>query len=229
MNVAIYKDGEYRKAKLVNGHLEECKDYSRKFFEFLNVWTSLDYGIRLTEEMLDSFNIPNLGYIKTNTGFQVFDVSKEEYTEELLPLFVDVMGSIKETKKWIPFRTPTEESVNASREMHGKIEIEIKKLSRKETIVTLRQLLEEGNGIAYVDRVKMSFFDFLDILRAEGIKELFTFNGSVIIGTVAAKSELDLYVPKSIIPVVIGKNGVMIKQIAKAVRARRINVKPRER
>ena len=228
MNAAIYKDGEYRKAKLVDGHLEECKDYSHNFFEFLDVWTSLDYGIVLTEEMLDSFNIPNLGYIKTNTGFQVFDVSKEEYTEELLPLFVDVMGSIKETKKWVPFKTPTEECVNASREMHEKIEVELKKLSRKETIMSLRQLLEEGNGIAYVDRVRMSFFDFLDILRNEGIKELFTFKGSVIIGTFATKPELDLYVPKSIIPVVIGKYGAMIKQIAKSVRARRINVKARE-
>lgn len=229
MNVAIYKDGKYQKAKLVNGHLEECRDYSHKFLEFLDVLTSLDYDIRLTQEILDSFNIPNLGYIKTNTGFQVFDVSKEEYTEELLPLFVDVMGDIKETKKWIPVKTPTEESVNASREIYEKVKAEIIKLSQKETVETLRALLKEGNGIAYIDKVRMSFFDFLDILRAEGIKELFTFKGSVIIGTVATKPEIDLYVPKHLVPVVIGRSGAMIKQIAKEIHARRINVKVRER
>lgn len=226
MNVAIYRDGEYRKAKLVNGHLEGCTDYSHKFSE---VWSNLYYDIKFTEEILDSFNIPNLGYIKTKCGFQVFDVSEEEYTEELLPLFVDIMGDIKETKKWITFKTPTEAAVDASREMYNKVKAEIKKYVYKETIATLRQLLEEGNGIAYIDKVKMDIFDFMDILKEYGIKLLLTFKGSVIIGTVATKTELDLYVPESIIPVVIGRSGATIKQIAKEVHAKRINVKARER
>ena len=59
----------------------------------------------------------------------------------------------------------------------------------------------------------------------EKIKVLFSYNGNNIIGNVAKKPVLDLYVHKDMIPVVIGKGGETIKKIAREINAKKINVK----
>jgi len=191
-----------------------------------NIWIKADYGIVLTEEMLESFNIPNLGYIKTKHGFQVFDTTKEEYVEEQFPVYVNVLGDIKKTNKWILFKTPTTESVNASKAIYQQIENEIIKLCYNESFQKVIKLLEEGNGIAYINTETNSIYDLFSVLHKGGIKTLFASNGKYIIGKVAKKPVLDLYVPESIIARIIGKGGENIKKITAEIKAKRINVKP---
>lgn len=225
MKIALLKDGQYYKSDVVDGHVVENNSNTNKFAEFYDIWTRMDYGIKLTEEMLKSFEIPNLGYIKTNEGIRVFDVTKEEYDEEELPIYVDVFGSITKTKKWINFKTPTKESIEASREIYYEVEKRLKKMKRDADIHYINKLLEVGNGIAYINVGISGIHGFDSILYDERIKVLYSRNGKYIIGREAAKPEIDLYVPDYLIPMIIGKGGATIKRIAAEVKARRINVK----
>ena len=229
MKIALLRDGQYYKSDVVDGHVVQDKSCDNKFAEFHDIWTSMDYGIRLTEEMLKSFEIPNLGYIKTNEGIQVFDVTKEEYDEEELPIYVDVFGSITKTKKLINFKTPTKESIEASKEIYHEVEKRLRRLKHEEDVEYINKLLEVGNGIAYINAGISGIRGFSDILYDERIKVLYSRNGNYIIGKVATKPETDLYVPQYLIPMIIGKRGEMIKKIAAEVKARRINVKPIEK
>lgn len=227
MNIAMYKDGRYFKAEIADGHLVRDVD-SDNFIEIYDVWAKCYYGIILTEEILQNFNIPNLGYVKTDNGFQIFDTSKEEYTEEECRVYVDVFGSIKQTKKWVTIKTPTQEAIEASKAMYKKVEAELIKLNHKDGVKYLRQLVKDGNGIAYINTRTNYIYNMFNILYAEGIKVLFSYHGKYIIGNVAKKPVLDVYVPETIVPMVIGRGGEMIKKIAAEINAKRINVHPIE-
>jgi len=226
MNIALYRNGRYTKAAIEDGHLIEDTTNEDKFAEFYKSCTSIDYGCVLTEEILESFNIPNLGYNISDTGVQVFDKTVEEYTEEELPVYVDVLGSIKKSKKWVPFKTPTSNAIEASRVMYKKVELELLKRKNNLSSEYVRGLIEAGNGVAYVDTRINYIYNFFDIICNENIKILFSSNGRYIIGKIATDPEIDLYVPNSLIPMVIGKGGQQIKSIASDIKARRINVKP---
>lgn len=222
MYIALYKEGRYYKGKVVDGHLIKIYDSEEKFVEIYHLLVKTWYGKILTEELLKSFNINNLGYIKTDTGFMLYDTSKQEYTEEKLPVYVDLFGSIKETKKTVVLKTPTKESIDASKIIYKKVEAHLTKLKHEEDIQIIHNSLEAGNGIAYIN-TKTNLFE---VLSEENIKILFSSNQGYILGKVAKMPILDLYVPESIIPMVIGKGGQMIKKITTEIGAKKINVKP---
>lgn len=225
MYIALYKNGCYYKKRVENGHLIEENNVEERFAEFKDVCTRISFRIVITEEILKNLDIPNLGYIKTKDGIQVFDTTLETYTEEMLPVYVDVFGSIKKSKKWISFKVPTKEAIEASYRIYEQIE---KKLCENKSIDDrkfLNKLIEEGNGIAYIDTIENSIYNFLNVLYNENIKVLFSYGHCHVIGGVAKKPVLDLYVPKTMVPMIIGKGGNKIKSIAAGVNAKRINVK----
>lgn len=222
MYIALHKDGRYTKAKLVEGHVEEYYNTEEKFVEVYNIWMNTWFGLELTEELLKGLDIPNLGYIKTNTGFEVYDITKEEYTDEVLPIYVDVFGSIKKSPKTLVFKTPTPESVEASRVIYKKIEAKLEKMKHDECIKLVNELIEKGNGIAYI-RTRNSLFQ---LLSEENIKILFSSNCCYVIGKTAKKPILDLYVPDVLVPMIIGKGGKKVKKMAEEIGAKIIKVKP---
>jgi len=223
--VAVYKNGKYYRAELLDGRLVIEFDKS-EFAELSQLETIVD--VLLSEELLDSLDIPNLGYKKTDTGFQIFDVTKEEYMEESLPMYVDVFGEIKKSQKRVSFKIPTKEAIDASEEMCRKVNIAIRKI-RDNKIAENAIKLVNKTGLAYINLGMLRDMDiFYSALLKKQIKILFEFNHHYIIGSSVKEPHIDLYVPQNIIPIVLGKGGERIKQIAKKVKAKKIVVKPLE-
>lgn len=225
MYIALFKDGRYYKTKVEEGHIVSYDDSLEKFVEIYDVWQKSWYGTVLTENSLSSLNIPNLGYIRTSEGYQVYDKTKEEYIEELLPVYVDVFGSIKLTNKKVALKIPTRSSVQASKEIFQKVLNELISLKQQKDINFIHEKIEKGNGIAYININENYIYDISSVVYSENANILFSSKGHYVIGKVAKNHVLDLYVPQSIAPMIIGKKGQNIKKISENVGAKRINVK----
>ena len=215
--IALFVNGDY-----IYGKLDEIGNFSG-CIEFDNRLPCIP------SEILDdvlSFNIPNLGYSIEGDTVRIFDKTQEEYTTYTLPVFVKMFGKLTATKKTVPFSIPTGETIYAAEKIYQQIRKENLKMHCKEEIEKLYSVIKEGNGIAYVYHYDFPYlcqilFHFDDIIK------LFEYQyDHYIVGTKATKEILTLHVPEEIIPMVIGKGGKRINEMAKTIGAFRIKVKP---
>ena len=219
MNIAIYKDGNYYKGCLANNdiYIDPVKTFPEISFN--------QYEFDITEDLLNSLSIPNLGYEKTASGFKIFDKSNETYTEENLPVYVKVFDSPTKTKKWAVIKSPTEDSVSAANEICNKLRSELHTLTLKKDAEALAKKISDNKGIAYVFSTYFTVASMLDFIP--GAKILTNPSRSVyIVGTKAQADILELKVPKSLAGKVIGKGGINMKYAAKELGAEYIKVIP---
>lgn len=219
MKIAVFEKGQYYKGEVVNNKIFAYRS-SKDFSKVGKRWNN----ISITEELLESFNIPNLGYIETEDGFKLFDKSKVTYSEEELPVYIDYFGTPRNTGKWTTIKTLTREALDASELMLLAVRKELFRMEHKKELEDIAGSIEKGKGIAYIEfRDPTKIYEILSHIPNARVLCEVGYTG-YIIGSEAKSHQLELHVPEKLIPFVIGKNGRNIKSIAQCVGATYIKV-----
>lgn len=217
--VALYVNGKYNFGCInEQGRFEYRNEVNANLFHVVS---------DIESEMAKTFAIPNLGYNECeNGGYEIFDKSVLEYYEYEVPVYARVFDKMILTKKKISHSIPTQETVDAARDMYSKIMEEIFKNEHKEEIAKLRKKVIKGDGIAFVNREDYPKIDqFLQC--SEDLKKLFNYQfESYIIGIVQndPMKVLKIKIPENIVGRVIGKGGRNIKEMCEILGVKRIEV-----
>lgn len=217
MSIAIYKSGTYYKGTITNNRI-----YVEPTSNFPEISFNL-YGVTITEQLLKNLNIPSLGYQKTANGFQIFNKANESYIEENLPVYVEIFGSPKRTKKWVTFKSPTDDSMADAIVMSELVKSQLVSIRHKQMANDLSKKIANGKGITYIFCDYLTLANILKYIPDAKIL-IDPCPGAFVVGTKAESPVLELKVPSAHIAKIIGKGGCNIKHAAKELGAKYINV-----
>lgn len=221
MKIAVNVDGKYYEGVLKG--LDFKPVFEQDFRELYESNIRFTYGVELTEDILKSFNIPNLGLIKTMNGFKIFDTDVEEYIENKLPVYIENNDKLVDNNMTVVLKRPTRKALKASENMYCKVRRKFMEIleNRKEDFV--KKALEKGKGITYVKAEDGVMLNILWRLQEKGLKILFQRNAThYIIGNVAKHPELELYVPKEVAELLKEED---VSKFAKEINAKNITLK----
>lgn len=224
--VAFYKDGEYKV-----GTIDERRFSISENKEFPAI---PKYSVTL--EDLES--MPNAGFFEEGEYYRIFDTRNEEYETLRLPIYIDFFGEIRETKKYAEIAFPTKSSLRAAKDMVEEIEIitynKINDLLKNQYKDEIIGKLNKSHGIAYFNYFSYNAFKWARASVYEDTRILVVWKShdtrrdeyQVIFANrdMVKSKEINLYVPKKLVTLVIGHGGETIKGICKLLKCK-INVK----
>lgn len=179
-------------------------------------------------ENLKKVNIPNLGYNKLeNGGYEIFDKSIQEYDEYEVPVLVRVLNNITQTENKTLLSIPTHNTISAANLMEEKVRNELFKFDYMDEITKLHEKIVEENGIALVTDEECSSIRQIFGHDIEGIERLFEFQECYVVGIIQndPNKVLTLNVPKWLVAPIIGTRAHNVKEMARRLGVKRIEVK----
>lgn len=222
--VALYKDRKY-----TIGTLTAINRFSKSSeFDYPTYPTLLKTSI-IQPEFLDI--IPDVGYIEEGENLKIFDKSKEEYETLSFPICIDYFGEIRLTGKTVDLTVPTEDSICAAKEILEKVESKVKDAIVHSTETLIENEIEKNDGLQLFEFDDWEQYDiardFIYNLRNVGTyRIIWKYETSILIAkpSLAFHKSIDLYAPKSLMGMIIGKGGENIKQMAQFLHCK-INLK----
>lgn len=211
--VALFNDHEYKL-----GYFSNSGIFIQEYYipELPTLCKSKD----LTQELLEE--IPNLGYVEGEYEYTIWNKTVTSHTKLTVPVYVKVFGEYKLTQKTYTFEIPSDKMIKAAKIMCNIIESKI--VNR-----LLESKLAEGKGITFLNLSEMPY-SISDIVEVTDKKLLWYRYGNYVIGdpSMVTSMELNLYVPERLIPIVVGKGGRNVKDMARVMRVNIIHVLPLE-